>query len=207
LLFESGALVEGHFVYASGRHGSLYVNKTAGLVLASHACEFAVRIVRHFAKSGIEAVVAPELGAVVLGANVARELYKAGVRDIACIVAEKERVEGKPTGKFFIGRDQARFLKGRRALVVEDILTTGDSARETVHAARAAGGDPVAAAALWNRGGISAEHLDVPELWAIVNEKLEDWPAEQCPLCRRGVPVNTDFGKGAQFLTHKASAA
>jgi orotate phosphoribosyltransferase len=65
---------------------------------------------------------------------------------------------------------------------------------------RAAGGTVVGAVALCNRGGVTAAALDVPALHALVELSLESWTAEECPLCRRGVPIDTTVGKGREFL-------
>lgn len=194
LLLQSGALVKGHFVYASGKHGGLYVNKTAGLVLASHAFAFAKGIAENFEKHGIEAVAAPELRAISLMADVRRALWELTGREVAGIVVEKIRDEnGMPTGRFAVGRDQERFVRDRRTLVLDDILTTGGSARKAVEAICAAGGVPVAVAALWNRGGVSKNALGVASVFALVSEPLTDWSETDCPFCRDGVPVNVNL--------------
>jgi orotate phosphoribosyltransferase len=58
----------------------------------------------------------------------------------------------------------------------------------------------VGVAALCNRGGVTAEALGAPALYSLASVPLESWPAEECPLCAAGVPVNTRLGKGAAFL-------
>jgi len=84
--------------------------------------------------------------------------------------------------------------------VVEDILTTGGSARTVVLAVERAGGSVAGGAALCHRGGVTADLLGAPELYCLASVPLESWAAEECPLCARGVPVNTRLGKGAAFL-------
>jgi orotate phosphoribosyltransferase len=59
-------------------------------------------------------------------------------------------------------------------------------------------------AALCNRGGVTAADLDVPALVSLVELSLDSWEAADCPLCRAGVPVNTDVGKGREFLAARA---
>jgi orotate phosphoribosyltransferase len=85
-------------------------------------------------------------------------------------------------------------------LVVEDILTTGGSARLVVEAVAAAGGTVVGVGALCNRGGVSAQQIGAPVLFSLSTVPMESFAAEECPLCAAGVPVNTRVGKGAAFV-------
>jgi orotate phosphoribosyltransferase len=87
--------------------------------------------------------------------------------------------------------------------VVEDIVTTGGSVRQTVAAVRAGGGEVTRVMALCNRGGITAADLGVPAFAALVTLSLDSWEASACPLCRDGVPVNSDVGKGREFLASR----
>jgi len=97
-------------------------------------------------------------------------------------------------------------VRDRRVLVVEDVVNTGGSLRETVRAVRAAGGIVVAAVALVNRGGMRASDVEVPALHALMDLALDAWDAEACPLCRAGVPVNATVGKGREFLAARGRA-
>ncbi len=199
LFLESGAVVEGHFVLNSMRHAATYVNKTAALVPSSHAQAFGARIGSQFMGHTIDALVAPELGAITLMTRVSDYLNRQELgRENYGIIATK--IKGIEPPVFEIVRDQARFLKGRRVLVVEDVVTEGLSIISTIKAVQNNGGTVVGAAALWNRGGVTAEKLKVPKFVCIVNEAIESYDAGDCPLCRDGVPVRVDLGKGAKFL-------
>jgi orotate phosphoribosyltransferase len=200
LLSTVGAvLIDDHFVYTSGRHGSAYINKDA-LYPHTNATDLLCRqIALRYAGSDVDAVIGPVVGAVILAYAVARNLSELTSRDVLCVYAEKTADDG-----FTIKRGYDKLLHGKRVLVVEDVLTTGQSVRKVVQAVRAEGGQVVAVAALCNRGAVRASDLaDVPELFALVEVQLDTWDAEQCPLCGRGVPVNTDVGKGRAFLAHK----
>lgn len=197
LLIESGAVRQGHFAYASGRHGELYINKTVALVPSSHAQWFGRSIVYAMIERGVhvEAVVGPELGAITLMTRVADEFNRQGLgREVYGVIATK--VPGTKPQQFSIDRDQARFVEGKKVLVVEDVLTSGGSARETVEAVRRAGGETVAAAALWNRGGVTASRLGVPQLFSLVEKRLPDYALDECPQCRAGIPRDTILDKG-----------
>jgi orotate phosphoribosyltransferase len=87
---------------------------------------------------------------------------------------------------------------------VEDVLTTGGSARRVVEATRAIGGKVVGLGVLCNRGGVTPQDVaNVPELFALVNVKMNAWDEAECPLCAQGVPINTDVGKGREYLARK----
>jgi orotate phosphoribosyltransferase len=87
---------------------------------------------------------------------------------------------------------------------VEDVLTTGGSAKKVVEATRALGGNIVGLGVLCNRGGITPEDVaNPPKLFALVNIKLDAWDETECPLCAQSVPINTDVGKGREYLARK----
>ena len=118
------------------------------------------------------AVLSPALGGIVIGHEVARAL---GVRAIFA-----ERQDGRLTLRrgFTLSPDE-------KVLVVEDVLTTGGSTKETMQVARAAGGQVVGAGAIVNRG---APRFDVP-FTALLQMQLPTYEPDQCPLCAQGLPV------------------
>lgn len=110
-------------------------------------------------------------------------------------------VEGK---EFVIQRGYDKFVQGQRVLVVEDILNTGGSVLKVVEAVRAAGGEVVGLGALCNRGGVTPEQVgNPPKLFALANFRMDMWDETDCPLCAQGVPINTDVGKGREYLARK----
>ena len=88
-------------------------------------------------------------------------------------------------------------VPGRRVLVVDAVVNTGYSLRGAVEVVRDAGGDVVGAACVVNRG--SAPDVGAP-LTTLLDYFLESWPAEACPLCADGAPVNTEYGHGRQYV-------
>jgi orotate phosphoribosyltransferase len=121
-----------------------------------------------------EVVLSPALGGIVIGQEVARAL---GVR---AIFAERQ------DGRLMIRRGFA-LAPGERVLVVEDVVTTGGSTRETIEVARAAGAVVVGAAAIIDRG-TGQQRLDVP-FSALARVVLPTYEADVCPLCAAGQPV------------------
>ncbi len=191
--------VGGHFVYASGRHGSAYVNKDAVYTRVKITDTLCLHMALQFADDVVDTVVGPVVGGVILAQGVARHLADWGRRnDVRAIFAERQ-------GRGFrFGRGYDRFVAGRRVLVVEDVLTTGGTAKRVAAAVRRANGNLVGLSALVNRGGVTAADADVPILRSLGSLPIESWAEEECPLCAKGVPVDVDVGKGRQFLSRKA---
>jgi orotate phosphoribosyltransferase len=198
-LARVGALITGdHIVYTSGRHGSSYVNKDALYPHTATTSDVCAQIAQHFAATNIEAVAGPTVGGVIMAQWTAHHLGAILGREIMAVYAEEEQTEAGKQRTFRRGYDA--LVAGRRVLVVEDILTTGGSARTVVEAVVKAGGTVVGVAALCNRGGVTAEVLGAPELYSLTSVPLESWAAEECPLCASLIPVNTRLGKGAAFV-------
>lgn len=169
-----GALLEGHFRLTSGLHSPGYLQ--CALVLQhpreAEACGAAIAArVRELQPT---AVLSPALGGIVIGHEVARAL---GVRAIFA-----ERQESQLTLRRGFSLDAAE-----RVLVVEDVVTTGGSTRETIAVARAAGATVVGAGAIIDRSG-GHQHLGVP-FHALATVDLPVYQPDACPLCARGEPV------------------
>ncbi len=194
ILARVGAVITGtHVVYTSGRHGKTYVNKDALYTSTEDTSAVCAQIAAHFASAGVEVVAGPTVGGVILTQWVAHHSPPtAHGRQPAAIYAEE--VDGKRVFR----RGYADFIPGKRVLVVEDILTTGGSARKVVDAVRVAGGEVVGLGALCNRGNVSAETVGAPEVYTLLTLPLTSWEAADCPLCRAGMPINTKVGKGGK---------
>ncbi len=169
-----GALLEGHFRLSSGLHSSGYLQ--CALVLQhpreAEACGSALAAKTRDLEATV--VLSPALGGIVIGHEVARAL---GVRAIFA-----ERQDGVLTMRRGFSLDA-----GERVLVVEDVVTTGGSTRETMAVARAAGATVVGAAAIIDRSG-GHQDLDVP-FRALATIDLPAYQPDACPLCARGEPV------------------
>lgn len=194
----------GHFVYASGKHGGTYVNKdnvplVPGLILAV-AEDICTSIKENQLKFDI--IVAPPMGAIMLAGAVANILNEPVVyADIKNAVIDNEV---KKVGLVF-KRGFDRVLAGKRIFVVEDILTTGGSVKQLMSALEAQVKDceVVGVAAMYNRGGVTAENLGVPFLHSSVNTVQQMFDPDSCPLCRDGVEISTQYGHGAAFSREK----
>ena len=202
-LARVGALITGdHLVYTSGRHGSSYVNKDALYPHTAATSEVCARIAARFADAGVEVVAGPTVGGVIMAQWTAHHLSALAGREVLAVYAEEEVTEDGARRRLF-RRGYDALVAGRRVLVVEDILTTGGSARLVIAAAHEAGGSVVGVGALCNRGGVSAEMIGAPLLFSLSEVPLESFAPEECPLCAAGVPINTRVGKGEAFLGAK----
>ncbi|MCX7860555.1 MAG: phosphoribosyltransferase family protein [Chloroflexus sp.] len=198
VLHQLGAIVTNdHIVYTSGRHGSSYVNKDALYPHTAAASMVGAALARHFADEMIDVVAGPTVGGVIMAQWTAYHLTHLCGREVLAVYAEEEQSETGKRRVFRRGYDA--LIAGKRVLVVEDVLTTGGSARLVVEAVAAAGGVVVGVGALCNRGGITAADLGAPRLVALTALSLESYLAEECPLCAAGVPINPRLGKGAAY--------
>lgn len=172
-----GALLEGHFRLTSGLHSSGYLQCALVLQYPREAEVLGEAIASQSRMLDVEAVLAPALGGIVIGHEVARAL---GVRSLFA-----ERQDGRLTL-----RRGFSLNPGERVLVVEDVVTTGGSTRETIDVARAAGANVVGAASIIDRraGAGGGEALDVPYA-ALAAIPLPTYDPASCPLCAAGQPV------------------
>lgn len=174
LLNSAGALLDGHFVLSSGLHSARYLQCAKLLEDPRRAELLGAAIARKFDGQMLDVVASPALGAVLIGHEVARA---AGCRFIFA-----ERVEGAATF-----RRGFQLNPGERAVVVEDVITTGGSTREVVELLRAVRVDIRGVAAIIDRSGGQAE-FNVP-LVSLLQLDVPTWKPENCPLCKQGVPT------------------
>ena len=220
VLAKARAIITGsHVVYTSWEHGTAYVNKDAlypHTVDMYYLCHEIAEQFR-YSEDKVEVVIAPTIGGVILSQWVAYHLTKMDRhnREVLGVYAEKEAVaipdplnKGRKcyieTGNFVIKRGYDKLIAGKNVLVVEDVLTTGGSAKKVVEATRAIGGNVIGLGVLCNRGGITPQDVaDVPKLTSLVNVKFDAWDEATCPLYEQNVPVNTEVGKGREFVSRK----
>ncbi len=191
ILREVGAMKEGHFLLSSGRHGDRYIEKFALLMLPREAARVCALIAERFADAGVEAVAGPTTGGILMAFEIARQL---GVRAVYA-----ERVDSG-TGREF--RRGATFRSGERVLVVDDILTTGGSIRETLAALDPHGVQAVGIAVLVDRSGGRID-FGAP-LYATYQTDIATFAPDDCPLCREGLPLvkpGTTVAPGGQAAT------
>ncbi|HEX8707515.1 MAG TPA: orotate phosphoribosyltransferase [Pyrinomonadaceae bacterium] len=168
---RTGALLEGHFVLSSGLHSTQYLQCALLLQHPREASAFGRALAERFREQGIETVAAPAIGGLIIGYEVAREL---GARFIWT-----EREAGQMTL-----RRGFTVRPGESLLVVEDVVTTGGSTRETIAALRATGARVVGAASIIDRSSGRAD-VGVPRS-ALATLDVPAVVPSACPACARG---------------------
>jgi orotate phosphoribosyltransferase len=173
----AGALLEGHFVLSSGLHSSRYLQCARVLMDPMRASRLATALAASIPRelrSQIQMVVAPAMGGVIIGHEMGRAL------GVEAIFVER------PTGRFELRRGFA-LQPGQKVLLVEDVVTTGLSSGEAIAAVEEAGGEVVAAAALVDRSGGSAD-LGRP-FFALATLAVPTYPADQLPPELAAIPA------------------
>jgi orotate phosphoribosyltransferase len=175
LFRRAGAYLEGHFRLSSGLHSTGYLQSALVLQSPPDAATLGMALATRVKGLRPAAVLSPALGGLIIGHEVARAL---GVRAIFA-----ERAGGTTLSL----RRGFTLASRERVLVVEDVVTTGKSTRETMAVARETGADVVGAAAIIDRSGGTID-FGVPSD-ALVQLALPTYDPDQCPLCAQGIPV------------------
>jgi len=168
---ETGALLEGHFQLTSGKHSPRYLQCALVLQYPERAAWIGRQLAAHFRDDHLNAVVAPAIGGIIVAHEAARAL---GVRALF-----SERENGVMTL-----RRGFRLQEGERVLVVEDVVTTGGSTRETIDAVTRAGGVVIGAGSVVDRSG-GAVDIGVRRV-ALLTLDVPAYDPADCPLCRQG---------------------
>lgn len=201
ILQNVGAFRTGHFVFVSGLHADTYVNKNAMYPYTREMSRLCREIAQRFAGKGVEAVVGPATGGIILSQWVAYHLSEIEGKEVYSVYSDKDG-DG-----FVIKRGYNELIKGKNVLVVEDLVTTGGSLRKVIDAARAEGANVLAAVAICNRGNVTREMAgNPPEFMSMLTVDMDQWPEAECDLCKRAIPINTDVGHGKEYLAKKAAA-
>ncbi|MFA4980894.1 MAG: orotate phosphoribosyltransferase [Candidatus Omnitrophota bacterium] len=185
---DNNALLTGHFKLSSGLHSEKYLQCALVLQFPEIAQKLSEELAKKFSNLGkIDLVVGPALGGVTLAYEVARALDVRGLFT--------ERQEGPPAaieipssraGKMVLRRGFA-IKAGEKALVVEDVVTTGGSTKEVIDVVKACGGVVAGVGSVIDRSSAPVD-FGVP-FAALARVKVETYKEEACPLCKKGVPV------------------
>lgn len=178
---QTGALLEGHFQLTSGLHSPRYLQCALVLQHPEHA-EFVGRaLAAQFSDDRVDAVVAPAIGGIIVAHETARAI---GVR---AIFTERE------SGVMTLRRG-FRLSRGERVLVVEDVVTTGGSTRETIEAVIDADGVVIGAGSMVDRSG-GAVDVGVRRQ-SLLTLDVPAYEPSECPLCKDGVPCIKPGSRG-----------
>jgi orotate phosphoribosyltransferase len=171
---KTGAYLKGHFRLTSGLHSNEYLQCALVLQHPSIAEKFGRELAAHF--SGVDIVVSPAVGGLIIGHEVARAL---GAR---FLFTERD----PSTGKMILRRGFT-VKPGETAVVIEDVITTGGSTIDVIETLKAAGVNVLGAGSIIDRSGGKAD-VSIPRV-ALATLQVTTWPADFCPLCQQGLPV------------------
>jgi len=180
---DAGALLNGHFVLSSGRHSARYLQSALVLMSMDNATDLAAALIEKVNTDDFEMVVAPAIGGLVIGQEVARQLKK------PFIFTERKEGDMQMRRGFTIP-------KGTRLLVVEDVITTGGSVCECMAVVREHGGVPVKVLAVVDRAPQAEGRFDVPHATAISLD-VETFAKDECPMCAEGTAAVKPGSRGS----------
>ena len=174
LFRHSGALLEGHYRLSSGLHSDRYLQSALVLQHPDFAEQMGRALAARLEHLQPTVILSPALGGIVIGQEVGRAMH------IRAQFAERQE------GTLQLRRGFALSAHDR-VVVVEDVITTGGSTRETIAVAEAAGASVMGVAAIIDRGA-DPGRLHLP-LQALVRMEVPAYPPESCPMCANGLPV------------------
>ena len=171
---EAGALLEGHFILSSGLHSPSYFQCARLLAYPDSASKVGAALGKQAAGLEVDVTIAPALGGILVAHEVARAL---GIR---AVFAERDPASGE-----LLLRRGFEIAPGERALVLEDVVTTGRSLRETMDVVRSHGGRVVATAAVVDRSKAGVDFAGLP-FFFLARLDFPTYEPSTCPLCRSG---------------------
>lgn len=174
LLEQTNALKKGHFRLTSGLHSSQYVQCALLLKEPQIAAKVCGQLADQFRASEVDIVVGPALGGIIAAYEVARSLNVPG------IFAEREN------GQMTLRRGFS-VQKGQKALVIEDVITTGGSSQEVVELLEKLGADVVGVGSIIDRSN-GKNKLTVPYK-SLIKLNIQTYEPAECPLCKQGLEI------------------
>ena len=199
ILKEVGAVMtDSHFVGTSGLHFDTYVNKDFLYLHTKETSQICKFFAEKYKNANIEVVVGPALGGIILAQWTASHLREIYGLEVLAVYTEKSADGGQ-----IFTRGYENFVKNKRVLIVEDIVTLGKSLLKTVDTVRSAGGNIIGTCAMVNKNkDVSSESLGVPFDF-LLTLFVDTYEASVCPLCKNNIPINTKVGHGKNFLESK----
>jgi orotate phosphoribosyltransferase len=196
ILKDAGAILEGHFIGTSGRHMGVYITKDAWMPHTAIASEVGRMFAELNKDKGIDIVVGPALGGIILSQWTAYHLSQITGKDVLSCFTEKTEDNNQV---FKRGYDQ--LVKGKRLMLVEDTVATGSSIKKVIASIEAAGATLVQISLVINRvsGLINEESFGYP-MNALGEVPAETYGEDEVPDWLAKIPINTTVGHGAKYL-------
>jgi orotate phosphoribosyltransferase len=192
-LKQHNAIVYGHFLYTSGKHGEVYINKDAIYIKPKVISELCLNISKMINDTDFEVICAPTIGGVIMSQWIA--YHSSNLKNSEILSVFSEEVEGKRVLK----RGYDKIVDNKKVIVVDDILTTGSSIKKVIDTVRSCNGIVMGSACLVNRGSVTSDDIGSPFLKNLLSIDFKSFDPEACPLCKRHVPINKELGKGKKI--------
>jgi orotate phosphoribosyltransferase len=188
ILRRTGAYrTDDHFLLPSGHHAPEFIDKALVTTEPSFTEGLGDIIAQHFAPWPADVVLSTGPGALILAHCVARALPS---RPILVYATKGFTGQGR---RVRLPDEFTRFVrKSSKVLIVEDLITTGETIRLLIKMVQEAGGVVVGIGCLWQRATKADLGKDV---FSLVKRDFPTYERASCPLCARGVPLNVEFAR------------
>lgn len=192
-------ITDDHFVYTSGKHGEVYINKDAVYPHALETSNVGRLFAEKYADKDVDVVAAPALGGIILSTWTAYHLSQLKGKEVLGIYAEK-----MPDKSMAFTRGYDALIKGKKVLVIEDLTTTGGSVKKVVDLVRQTGGEVIAVCVMVNRNPeeVNSQTIGAP-FDALGVLKAEAWDEADLPDRIKSRPINLNVGHGRKYLESK----
>lgn len=185
-----GVMRQGHFKLHSGLHSDGYIDKDALYAHSKVLWELADAISRDLVTPDtIDVIVGPESGGSKFAMMLGLFLEPQDGREIPCAYPRKS---DKDKWEYIFERGQGETLRGKRVLIVDDVLTTGDTLLRVKAAIEKCGGIPQSFLVIWDRRKDKQAPLSIPFV-AFKKVEMSLWEPSECSLCQEGVPLSEEF--------------
>ena len=193
-------LTNDHFVYTSGKHGEVYINKDALYPHTRETSQVGRMLAELILANSLqpEVVVGPALGGIILSQWTAYHLSELLGKEVLSVYTEKDDQKNQ-----VFTRNYDQLVAGKKVVVVEDIVTTAGSLKKTLDSVRQAQGLVEAAVVMVNRNPEVTNELVGTKFLALANLPAEAWDESEIPDWLRARPINTKVGHGKKYLQSK----
>jgi len=193
-------LTNDHFVYTSGKHGEVYINKDALYPHTRETSQVGRMLAELILANSLqpEVVVGPALGGIILSQWTAYHLSELLGKEVLSVYTEKDDQKNQ-----VFTRNYDQLVAGKKVVVVEDIVTTAGSLKKTLESVRQAQGLVEAAVVMVNRNPEVTDELVGTKFLALANLPAEAWDESEIPDWLRARPINTKVGHGKKYLQSK----
>ena len=195
----NAVITDDHFVYTSGKHGEIYINKDALYPHTAQVSEVGKMFAEKYKDRNIDVVCAPALGGIILSTWTAYHLSQLLGKEVLGVYTEKDANKNQV---FTRGYD--KLVSGKNVLVIEDLTTTGGSVKKVVDTVKESGGNVIAVCVMVNRNPneVNSKMMGVPfEALGVLPAAVYD--EADCPFCKEGRPINQNVGHGKKYMEGK----